>query len=130
MLFVAVAACGAREAPATAPEPAVPPPGRAAQVVNAAILANDCKDLGPTAARLTERAMDQLVEGCSVVPGGTARFQATLRPGGRVEISRVAGEPDVVPICILKHALQHNVPLKTPCHLDVKIEQSSVVVGD
>jgi hypothetical protein len=72
--------------------------------------------------------MDQLIEGCSTVPGGKAQFEATLQPGGRIQITGVAGEPDVVPICILKHSLLHNVPLTKPCRLDVKIEQTSVSV--
>lgn len=36
------------------------------------------------------------------------------------------GQPEVVPICILKHALVHRVPLTKPCPLDVRIEQTSV----
>jgi hypothetical protein len=73
--------------------------------------------------------MDQLIEGCTVVPGGRAQFEATLEPGGRIQITAAAGQPDIVPICILKHSLQHKVPLTKPCRLDVKIEQGSIVVG-
>jgi hypothetical protein len=72
--------------------------------------------------------MYQLVEGCASVPGGVAQFEATLQPGGRIEISAAPGQPDVVPICVLKHSLLHSVPLTKPCHLDVKIEQSTVPV--
>jgi hypothetical protein len=125
---VALAACGPKEPPATAPAPAPAPPARAAQVVNASILANGCRDLGPAAARLAEGAMYQLIEGCASVPGGKAQFEATLQPGGRIQIMGVAGQPDVVPICILKHSLLHNVPLTKPCRLDVKIEETSVSV--
>jgi hypothetical protein len=128
VLFVGMAACGPKE-PAVGPAGAEPvPSGRSAQIVNATILTNGCRDLGASAARLAERAMDQLIEGCSSVPGGKAQFEATLQPGGRIQIAGVAGEPDVVPICILKHSLSHNVPLTKPCHLDVKIEQTSVSV--
>jgi hypothetical protein len=96
--------------------------------VNATILTNGCQDLGPSNAMLAESAMYQLVEGCASVPGGTAQFQATLQPGGRIEITAAAGQPDVVPICILKHSLLHRVPLVNACRLDVKIEQSSVAM--
>ena len=95
-------------------------------MVNATILTNGCQDLGKQSAKLAESTMNQLVEGCTTVPGGSAQFSATLQPGGRVEISSAEGQPDVVPICILKHALVHKVPLTKPCRLDVKIEQTSV----
>jgi len=99
-------------------------------VVNATILANGCeKQLGHTNGKLAEKAMSELVEGCSSVPGGSAQFGATLQPGGRIEIAAAPGQPDVVPICILKHRLTHKVPLAKPCRLDVKIEQTSVPVS-
>jgi hypothetical protein len=107
-----------------------PLPARAAAVVNATILTNGCEALGAANARLAERAMYELVEGCtslpSGVPGGTLRFGATLLPGGRIQIVAAAGQPDVVPICILKHPLAHKVPLERPCRLDVSIGQTSV----
>jgi hypothetical protein len=128
VVAIAFVACGPKEPAATAPPPAEPAPTRAAQVVNASILTNGCRDLGPSAARLAEGAMYQLIEGCASVPGGKAQFEATLQPGGRIAIVGVQGQPDVVPICILKHSLVHNVPLTKPCRLDVKIEQTSVSV--
>jgi hypothetical protein len=97
--------------------------------VNASILTNGCQALGASNARLAEKAMYQLIEGCSSVPGGKAQFEATLQPGGRVVISAVAGQPDVIPICVLKHALQHGVPLAQPCRLDVKLEETSVALA-
>ena len=95
-------------------------------MVNALVLTNGCQDLGRQSSMLAERAMNALVEGCSSVPGGSMQFHATLQPGGRIEISAAPGQPEVVPICILKHALVHRVPLTRPCPLDVKIEQTSV----
>jgi hypothetical protein len=120
--------CAAR--PAQQPEAPAPPPARGptAQVVNATILANRCQQLGRANAQLAERAMYDLVEGCAAVPGGTAQFEATLEPGGRVAISGVPGHPDVVPICVLKHALVHKVPLAKPCQLDVRLEQTAVAI--
>src|SRR5258708_260458 len=66
---------------------------RSAKVVNATIVANGCQNLGAASARLAERAMYDLVEGCTSVPGGTAGFHATLRPGGRIEIAAGPGQP-------------------------------------
>ncbi len=96
--------------------------------MNATILANGCDELGRANAKLSEGAMYQLVEGCATVPGGSAEFAATLQPGGRIEISAVPGQPDTVPICILKHSLMHRVPLSKPCRLEVKMRQTSLAV--
>jgi hypothetical protein len=117
-------------------EPPPPPPttanpssaGPSAQVVNATILTNGCRGLGKSNAMLAESAMYHLVEACTSVPGGSAQFEATLEPGGQIDIAGVPGQPAVVPICILKHSLQHKVPLKAPCRLDVKIEQTMVAM--
>jgi len=102
------------------------PSGPSAQLVNAVVLTNGCQSLGTQSAVLAESAMSSLVEGCASVPGGSMQFHATLLPGGRIEISAAPGQPEVVPICILKHALVHRVRLTKPCPLDVKIEQTSV----
>jgi hypothetical protein len=97
-----------------------------AQVVHATVLANGCQGLGASNGRLAERAMYDLVEGCNSVPGGAARFEATLEPGGRIRITAVSGQPPVVPICVLKHPLVHKVPLAKPCTLDVRVEEETV----
>jgi hypothetical protein len=125
------AACGSTtpspNAPTSEPAPTAPS-GPSAQMVNALVLTNGCQDLGKQSARLADAAMNALVEGCATVPGGSMQFKATLLPGGRIEIAAMPGQPEVVPICILKHALVHKVPLTKPCPLDVKIEQTSVTV--
>jgi hypothetical protein len=121
------AACASPQRPSASPGDQTPA-GRAAQIVNATILTNDCQKLGTTRAQLAERAMYDLVEGCRSVPGGSARFEATLQPGGRIEITSAPGYADVVPICVLKHALSHKVPLAKPCRLDVKIEETRIPV--
>jgi hypothetical protein len=126
-LVLLAAACASPPPPASAPV-APEPAGPSAQLVNALVLTNGCQDLGRKSAMLAEQAMNALVEGCASVPGGTMQFHATLQPGGRIEISAAPGQPEVVPICILKHALVHRVPLTRPCPLDVKIEQTSVPV--
>ncbi|MDP9034204.1 MAG: hypothetical protein M3O50_05315, partial [Myxococcota bacterium] len=125
---VALAAHPAREqAPAPAVSATAP---RSMQVVNATILANHCQDLGRANARLAEAAMYRLVEGCRSVPGGSARFEATLNPVGTIAIAAVSGDPEVVPICILKHSLTHHVTLSAPCRLDVQIEEQTVSVTE
>lgn len=123
-----VAACAASPQPQSVPPSSAPaaPSGPSAQLVNALVLTNGCQALGRQSAMLAENAMNALVEGCASVPGGSMQFHATLEPGGRIEISAAPGQPEVVPICILKHALVHRVPLSKPCPLDVKIEQTSV----
>ena len=126
-LAIAAASACAPEPPATSPG-AAQSTGRAAQIVNATILTNGCQRLGTSSAQLAEHAMYDLVEGCTSIPSGNARFLATLDPGGRIEIAAVPGYADVVPICVLKHALVHKVPLAKPCRLDVKIEESHVAV--
>ncbi len=129
--LVLMAGCASSPPAAVAPPPPEPaaPTGPAAQMVNALVLTNGCQELGKQSARLAESAMNALVEGCASVPGGTMQFHATLQPGGRIEISATPGQPEVVPICILKHALVHRVPLTKPCPLDVKIEQTSVAMS-
>jgi hypothetical protein len=124
--LVAISAC---HAPEPARSTSAPDATRAAKVVNATIVTNGCQNLGPAGARLAERAMYDLVEGCASVPGGAARFHATLRPGGRIEIVAGPGQPEVIPICVLKHSLVHNVRLSSPCGLDVKLEETSVPVA-
>jgi hypothetical protein len=133
--LLGVAACGPREPAASAPSAAAsesasaPASETSAQVVNATILTNGCQELGKSHARLAERAMYQLVEGCRTVPNGSAQFEATLLPGGRIDIAVPPGQPGIVPVCVLKHSLTHKVPLSRPCHLEVKIEQTSVPVA-
>jgi hypothetical protein len=90
---------------------------------------NDCQSLGPEAARRAERAMYDLVEGCTSIPGAVTQFQATLEPGGRIEITPGRGQPEVIPVCVLKHALVHEVPLRRPCGLRVRLEQSTVAIS-
>jgi hypothetical protein len=121
-------ACACAPQGPTASPGAEAPRGRAAQIVNATILTNDCQKLGTSSAQQAERAMYDLVEDCRSVPGGSAHFAATLQPGGRIEITSVPGYADVVPICVLKHSLLHKVPLAKPCRLDVKIEETRVTM--
>jgi hypothetical protein len=117
---------------ATTPPPE--PPGSSARLVSATVLANDCGSVNKVWARLAADAMRKLVEGCTSVPGKSARFSATLSPGGRIEIAAPgdggAPQPDVVPICILKNELRHKIPLKQPCKLEVSLEEETIALPD
>jgi hypothetical protein len=124
--LVALTSCGPSE-PARSAEAA--PVTRSAKIVNATIVANGCQSLGVASARLAERAMYDLVEACASIPGGTTRFHATLQPGGRIEIVAEPGQPEVIPICVVKHSLLHKVRLSQPCGLDVKLEETTLAVG-
>jgi hypothetical protein len=114
--------------------PAQEPPGSSARLVSATVLANDCGTVDRAYAKLAENAMHKLVEGCTSVPGKSARFTATLSPGGRIEIVAAvdggAPQPDVVPICILKNELRHKVPLKQACKLEVRLEEGTLALPD
>ena len=120
--LIALTGCASRGKPAETPAPS----SATAQVVHATVLANGCQGLGAANGRLAERAMYDLVEGCDAVPGGAARFEATLEPGGRIRIAAASGQAPVVPICVLKHPLVHKVPLAKPCSLDVRVEEETV----
>lgn len=127
VIVAAATSCGPSEPARSAPRDATQGT-RAAKIVNATIVANGCQNLGTASAHLAERAMYDLVEGCSSVPGGTARFHATLEPGGRIEIVNGPGQPEVIPICVIKHSLLHKVRLSMPCGLDVKLEETTMAV--
>jgi hypothetical protein len=124
--LAALASCGPSEPARSA---GAPQAARSATIVNATIVTNGCQNLGAASARLAERAMYDLVEGCAAVPGGTTRFHATLQPGGRIEIVAGPGQPEVIPICVVKHSLLHKVRLSEPCGLDVKLEETTLAVA-
>src|SRR5580658_8826966 len=127
--LVVLASCGPAEPARNAEAGSTSDASRAAKVVNATIVTNGCQNLGAASARLAERAMYDLVEGCAAVPGGTTRFHATLQPGGRIEIVAGPGQPEVIPTCVLKHSLLHKVRLSEPCGLDVILEETTLAVA-
>ena len=95
-------------------------------MVTAVVRINGCTGLSPANARLAETTMRQLVEGCSSVPGGRAELVATLQPNGQIQLAAAEGQPQTVPLCVLKHALTHKVTLQKACELDVILEQAGV----
>jgi hypothetical protein len=105
-----------------------PPPPKTAQAVSAIVLANQCATLGKTEAKLAEKEMDHLVDGCATYTGPALRFTATLLPGGAIQFEPRQGETNAIPICVLSHPLKHAVHLAKPCALDVKLEVTSMTV--
>jgi hypothetical protein len=83
-----------------------------------------CPDASKMNSHKAETALRQMLTPCDKVPGGSVHFAATLMPGGRIQLTSAAGEPDdgVVPMCALKHALTHPVSLERPCTFDVRLE--------
>ncbi|UQA56647.1 hypothetical protein [Polyangium aurulentum] len=97
--------------------------------VNASVVMKDCPDSGKGMnSKAANTAIRKLVAPCSKVPGGAAHFQATLMPGGRIQLASPDGDPTqgVVPTCVLENQLNHGVALKKPCKLDVFLEEGKV----
>lgn len=118
---------GAEPKPAAAPtaSAAPEPAGPKVAVVEGSVMLGECP--AKLDKKKAEQTMNDLVGACDNVPGGTAKFQATLRPGGRIEISAPDGsDQGTVPICVIKHKLQHKLFLTKPCTLAVQIEEKSV----
>ncbi len=94
------------------------------------MLVNKCPDASRVNIRTAQDAIQRLVGPCAKVPGGSAHFSAKLMPGGRIELASPEGDPTegVVPTCVLKNRLVHRVLLKSPCTLDVTLDERTVVV--
>lgn len=75
--------------------------------------------------RAAQSTIHRLVDPCAGVPNGKAHFSATLLPGGRIELASPSGDPagGVVPTCVLRNNLLHQVYLKKPCKFDVQLEE-------
>ena len=122
-----VVACGS----APARQPAAPPVASAsppAHAVSAVVLVNGCAHLGVANARLAQDAMNALVDGCSSFTGERVQFTATLLPGGAIQFDAGANSSKAIPICVLNHPLTHRVQLQKACSLDVRLEESSLLV--
>jgi hypothetical protein len=112
-------------APVTSAEPEASAPPPTFGLIDATILFTDCSNVSSYSATAAQKTMRRLVEGCSEVPNGRAEFVATLKPGGRIEISEVEGASSTVPICVLKHQLEHQVKVKKACKMHVQMEQKA-----
>ena len=129
ILVVLVASCAKQsdsKAPAQpAPSSSAPAPPRVA-VVEGSVLLKDCP--AKLHASVARKTLDALAGDCQSVPGGRARFLATLEPGGRIEISAPDGSQEgTIPICVLQNKLRHKLFIRKPCTLEVTIEEASVV---
>lgn len=132
-LGIMVAACSGNPTPeAQAGE--APADGETEQTlatgVNATVIVSKCPDAARVNIRMAQDAIQRLVGPCAKVPGGSAHFSAKLMPGGRIELASPEGDPTegVVPTCVLKNRLVHRVLLKSPCTLDVQLDERTVVV--
>src|ERR1019366_3789397 len=125
-LAVVLACGGAPAPPPSAPPAAAGPP--AAHAVTAVVLVNGCAHFGVENARLAQPAINALVDGCSPFTGERVQFTATLLRGGAIQFEPGAHDSAAIPICVLNHPLTHRVQLQKACSLDVRLEQSSVVV--
>jgi hypothetical protein len=132
----AIAAIAAATACASAPAPpsASPAPAAAAstaapaRAISAVVLVNGCAHLGADDARLAQAAINQLVDGCTALPGDRIQFTATLLPGGAIQFEPRPGASQSIPVCVLNHPLTHKVRLQKACSLDVRLEEGSIVV--
>jgi hypothetical protein len=129
LVALAVQSCsGARrsEPPEPAPTPLEEPaPEARVGVMEGSIVFVDCPD--KLDVKEAERTINRLVEPCESVPGGSARFRATLAPRGRIEITAADGSSQgVVPICVLTNRLTHRIRVNKPCQLDVQIEEREI----
>jgi len=108
-----------------APSASAAPPRPRVVVVEGSVLVRDCPaKLHPSVARKT---LDALAGDCQTVPGGRARFLATLEPGGRIDISATDGtDQGTIPICVLKNKLRHKLFIRKSCTLEVTIEEASM----
>jgi hypothetical protein len=134
LLSLVAVACGASRPADPSAAVAAPPPTQTAEanpvaVVDATILFTDCSAVSDMNAKLAERTMRRLVEACDAVPDGKAQFVATLVPGGRIEISAAEGASQTLPICVLKHQLQHQVNVKQACKMQIQMEQKSSIAN-
>ena len=107
-----------------APEPIV------ASGVNATVIVSKCPDAARVNVKAAQEAIQRLVGPCASVPGGRAHFSATLQPGGNIVLASPEGDPaeGVVPTCVLQNKLSHRIRLKSPCALDVQLDERTVTV--
>jgi hypothetical protein len=138
LIVAGVFACGSPPSPQTAqtgqsgaPDASsAPPPSTAgaARAVTAVVLMNRCAHFGVDNARLAQAAINALVDGCTSFAGDRVQFTATLLPGGAIQFEPGPKDSTAIPVCVLNHPLTHRVQLQKACSLDVRLEQTSVIV--
>lgn len=126
-----VSACsGKQSSPSEPSESGADAEGPVATGVNATVIVSKCPDSTHIKVRTAQAAIERLVGPCASVPGGKAHFSATLKPGGAIVLASPEGDPaeGVVPTCVLQNRLTHRVPLKSPCTLDVQLDERVIAV--
>jgi hypothetical protein len=120
--------CAHRRPPSAAAPGQDPDTGPQVALTNTSFFINACPDATKMDSRAANAAMRKMVEPCGKVPGQAARFQATLVPGGRIELASPTGDraEGVVPLCVLKNKLTHPVVLKERCTFDVQLEERKI----
>lgn len=123
--LLGLGACAGSKQDAAAPDGT---PRITTSLVNASSVVSVCPDGKRMSAKAAAGALQKLVQPCASVPGGRAHFAATLLPGGKIELAAPDGNTaeGVVPTCVLRNALRHNVLLKSPCRFDVQLEERKV----
>jgi hypothetical protein len=123
----ALTGCSPAPPPAEPAAPEEPPPPPIA-LMNATVVATSCPQVTKFNARMAENAIRKLIEPCTKIPGGAARFSATMLPGGRIQLGSPEGDPaeGVVPTCVVKNQLTHKVLLRKPCSFRVELEERTV----
>jgi hypothetical protein len=116
-------AAGAKDETAAGPQVAL---------THTSVVIASCPDSVKMDSRAANAVMRKMVEPCAKAPGGAVRFQATLLPGGRIELASETGDraEGVVPICVLKNKLAHSVVLKERCTFNVTLEERSVPASE
>jgi hypothetical protein len=96
--------------------------------VDSSVVVGKCPDAKGFNANAVNSTIKKLVAPCDKVPGGAAHFSATLLPGGRIKLASPEGDAaqGVVPTCVLENQLMHKIYLKSPCNLDVLLEEHKI----
>ena len=100
-------------------------------IVDSSVVVSACTESKTMNQRAARDAIRKLVDPCAAVPGGKAHFAATLQPDGRIELAGPSGDPadGVVPTCVLKNKLAHQVTLRHPCKFDVQLVERPAPAG-
>lgn len=123
----ALPGCGAPPPPQEPAEPSEPPPPPIA-LMNATVVVESCPNVTKYNARMAENAIRKMIEPCTKVPGGAARFTATMVPGGNIKLASPSGDVSegVVPTCVVTNELTHKVLLRKPCVFRIELEDRTI----
>lgn len=104
-----------------------PPTEYPVSMVTSSVVMDACPDAAKINTKQAGKEIEELLGPCTKVPGGSARFSATLSPDGRVKLGSPSGDAadGVVPTCLLESQgqLKHKVKLRAACRFDVQLEE-------